>query len=162
MRRLNRLSQVCCFLLLTQSVFALQGDMDQPLELAADSVELDEASGESLYKGNVEMRQGSMRLLADSVTIRSESNKPNKVIARGKVRFEQDTGQGMVEARAGLAEYALNSELLELSEGAVLNQNGDTLSSDRIVYDRLRHKVKAGAAAQGSQRVKITIQPKQR
>ena len=40
----------------------------------------------------------------------------------------------------------------------MLVQNGNTMKSDRIVYDRVKHKVRAGAAAKGKQRVRITIQ----
>ena len=42
---------------------------------------------------------------------------------------------------------------------AELRQGRDSFRSDRIVYDRVRSVVKAGAAAQGKQRVRISIQP---
>ena len=148
-------------LLIVSAAHALPADKDQPIELAADSVEVDEGKGISVYQGDVELRQGSMRLQADTVTVRQQSRKPNRIIATGKVRFEQDSGKGLVKARAEQAEYEVNSELLELTGRASLTQAGDTMRSDRITYDRVRHKVKAGAAASGKQRVRITIQPPQ-
>ncbi len=139
---------------------ALDSDRRQPVELAADSVDIDEGRNIAVYKGNVELRQGSMRLLADQVTIYHRQRKPDRIVAKGKpVRFQQDTGRGRIKARARQAEYVVNSEVLHLIGDAVLIQNGDTMKSDRIVYDRVKHKVRAGAAAKGKQRVRITIQP---
>jgi len=138
---------------------ALSSDKDQPIELAADSVDVDEGRGHSVYKGNVELRQGSMLLQADTVTIRQQGKKPNRIIAVGRVRFQQQSERGPVKANANKAEYEVDSEVLELTGKASLTQAGDTMRSDRIVYDRVRHKVKAGAAADGKQRVRITIQP---
>jgi lipopolysaccharide export system protein LptA len=146
--------------MLSFGAHALSSDKDQPIELAADSVDVDEGRGTSVYKGNVDLRQGSMRLLADTVTVKQQGRQPNRIIAVGSVRFTQKNTEGqMVEARAKKAEYAVNSEILELTGKASLTQGGDTMKSDRIVYDRVKHTVRAGAAAQGKQRVRITIEP---
>jgi lipopolysaccharide export system protein LptA len=139
---------------------ALASDKDQPVQLSADSVDMDEDKGISVYKGDVDLRQGSMRLRADQVTIRHRGRAPEKVIAVGSpVHFQQDTGKGLVKARGKRAEYEVNGEVLVLIGKASLTRAGNTTRSDRIVYDRVRHKVKAGAAAEGKQRVQITIQP---
>ncbi len=151
---------IALLLALSGPCLALSGDKDQPVELAADSVDLDEGRQVSVYKGDVDLRQGSMRLRADQVTIQHRGRKPKRLVAVGRpVRFEQDTGKGKVTARARRVEYQVDAETLTLIGDAVLVQNGDTLKSDRIVYDRVHHKVKAGAAAKGRQRVRITIQP---
>lgn len=159
MRRLEYLL-LALLALSSPLTLALSSDKDQPVELSADSVDLDEAKQVSVYKGDVDLRQGSMRLRADQVTVQHQGRKPDRLIAVGRpVRFEQRTGKGKVKARARRAEYEVNSEVLTLIGDAVLVQNGDTLKSDRIVYDRVRHKVRAGAAAKGKKRVRITIQP---
>jgi len=147
-------------LMLSFGAYALSSDKDQPIELAADSVDVDEGRGTSVYKGNVDLRQGSMRLHADTVTVKQQDRQPNRIIAVGSVRFTQKNTEGqMVKARAKKAEYTVNSEILELTGKASLTQGGDTMKSDRIVYDRVKHTVRAGAAAQGKQRVRITIEP---
>jgi lipopolysaccharide export system protein LptA len=144
----------------TGTVHALANDKDQPVQLSADSVDMDEGKEISVYKGDVDLRQGSMRLQADQVTIQHRGQQPEKVIATGSpVRFQQDSGNGLVKARAQRAEYEVNSEVLVLIGKASLTRAGNTTRSDRIVYDRVRHQVKAGAAAQGKQRVQITIEP---
>jgi len=157
---MHHLSKIIACVLLTAacSAHALSSDKDQPIELAADSVDLDEGRGTSVYKGDVDLRQGSMRLLADKVTVQQQGRKPNRIIAVGSVRFTQDSDRGPITARAKKAEYEVNSEVLELTGNASLTQAGDTMKSDRIVYDRVKHKVRAGAAAKGKERVRITIQ----
>jgi len=149
-------------LCLSGGVFALPSDKDQPIELLADSADMDEARELSIYRGNVDMRQGSMHLLADEVTVQHPGRKPKRIIAIGSVRFSQKNSEGqLVRARAQKAEFEVDSEILELTGKAFYSQGEDTMRSDRIVYDRVKHKVRAGAAAQGKQRVRITIQPQQ-
>jgi lipopolysaccharide export system protein LptA len=139
---------------------ALESDRSQPIELAADSVDIDEGKGLSVYRGDVDLRQGSMRLRADVVTVQHRGGDPSRVVAEGRpVRFEQQSERGPVEGQARRVEYEIASENLELTGDAVLMQGQDTMRSDRIVYDRVRAVVKAGAAAEGKQRVRISIQP---
>lgn len=141
-------------------VFALSNDKDQPIDIAADSVDMNEAKGISIYKGDVELNQGSIRLLADKVTIYNRAKKPHKVVAIGRqVKFRQlpDNSKHYIQGRANRAEYLVDSEELTLIGNAELKQAKDTFRSDRIIYDRVRSVVKAGAAAKGKERVKITI-----
>ena len=140
---------------------ALESDKEQPIELAADSVDIDESKGMSIYRGDVDLRQGSIRLLADVVTVYQDKRKPTKIIAEGRpVKFQQDTDKGQViKGRAKRAEYEVNSENLVMIGDAVLIQGKDTMRSDRIVYDRVKSVVKAGAAAKGKERVHISIEP---
>ena len=79
---------------------ALESDKEQPIELAADSVDIDESKGMSIYRGDVDLRQGSMHLRADVVTVHQNNRKPTKIIAEGRpVKFQQATGQGSGKGR---------------------------------------------------------------
>ena len=131
----------------------------KPIELAADSVDIDEGKGVSVYRGDVDLRQGSIRLLADVVTVHQSGRKPSKIVAEGRpVKFGQQSTKGPVKGEARRVEYEVDSENLVLTGDAVLIQGKDTMRSDRIVYDRVRSVVKAGAAAKGKQRVHISIE----
>ena len=55
-------------------------------------------------------------------------------------------------------EYDVDGDELMLIDEAELRQGRDSFRSDRIVYDRVRAVVKAGAAAKGKQRVRISIE----
>ena len=157
--RCTALALLAPFLLLCGTVAALESDRNQPIELAADSVDIDEGKGMSVYRGDVDLRQGTMRLRADVVTVHQRDRKPAKIVAEGRpVKFEQQSKKGPVKGRAHRVEYQVDSENLTLAGDAVLIQGKDSMRSDRIVYDRVRAVVKAGAAAKGKQRVRISIE----
>lgn len=148
--------------MLSGQLHALATDKDQPIELMADSAEVDESKGLSIYKGNVDLTQGSIRVWADQVNVEHRGKKPNKITAIGSpARFQQEAEDGLIKARAKRADYVVNSEILTLTGDAVLIQGKDQVKNDRIIYDRVRHKIRAGEAAEGKQRVHITIQPRE-
>jgi lipopolysaccharide export system protein LptA len=148
---------------LAPAALALSSDKDQPIDIEADSVDIDEAKGQSVYVGNVKVTQGSIRLLADRVTVYHPSGDPEKFIATGRpARFRQmpDDSDVPMQARARRMEYLVNGDLVTLIEQAVVVQGRDTMRSDRIVWDRVKGQAKGGLAAQGKERVRMTFQPK--
>jgi lipopolysaccharide export system protein LptA len=142
---------------------ALESDREQPVYIEADSVELDDLQDTSVYTGNVQIDQGSMRILADQVTVKhKEDRHPRFIVAVGNpVRYKQDVedNKGEVRAHAQRMEYDADKDELTLIDQAELTQASDRFASDRIVYDRARSQVKAGTSAQGSGRVRITFTP---
>ena len=155
----NKLFLTLILLCATGAVAALESDKEQPIELAADSVDIDESKGTSVYRGDVDLRQGTMHLQADVVTVYQHKRKPTKIIAEGRpVKFQQQSDKGLVKGRAKRAEYEVDSENLVMIGDAVLLQGNDSMRSDRIVYDRVKSVVKAGAAAKGKERVRISIE----
>lgn len=141
-------------------VQALESDKDQPISIEADSVDLDDRKGQSVYKGNVELSQGSIRIKADSITVSQRQGKSDHILATGRpVSFQQqsDGNKGMITGKARRVEYDANSDILYLIDAASLTQGKDSFKSDRITYDRAKAKVMAGASAEGKKRVKVTI-----
>jgi lipopolysaccharide export system protein LptA len=138
---------------------ALKDDEKQPMRIEADQVELDEAKSTSVYVGKVQVNQGSMRLTADHVTVYHHDDRRVKyIIALGQpATYRQllDGEQGEVQAFAKRMDYDAQKDELVLTEEALLIQGADRLSSERIVYDRARERMRAGGAG----RVKIIITP---
>ena len=155
-------SQVVLFglVLLCKPVQAAPDDRKQPIQLAADSVSMDEGQRTSVYRGQVELRQGSLWVRADQVRVQHDkNNKPIKLVAVGSpARFQQGTAETLIKASAKRADYVVLSAQLTLSGDATLIQAGDTIKSDRIVYNRQQNILKAGNAADGKQRVQIMLQ----
>ena len=56
--------QVAALLLLLAPLpgLGLDSDRDEPIHIEADRAMLDEKEGTSIYEGNVQLRQGSLRL----------------------------------------------------------------------------------------------------
>jgi lipopolysaccharide export system protein LptA len=142
---------------------ALDTDSEQPMFVEADAAELDEKQSISLYIGNVEVQQGSMRILADEVLVHHKANRqPRKIIAIGNpVRYRQllDDDPQEVRATALRMEYEADREEITLIDEAELIQGEDRFASDRIVYNRGTDRLTAGTSARGRQRVKIRIEP---
>lgn len=142
----------------------LAGDSDQPIHLEADSVEIDESTGVSIYRGNVIITQGSLKLWADTMWVHRSNGVTKKITAKGNpTRFRQqmDDSRGEVKGSAKQAEFFLESDELHLTQDAVLEQEQDRFLSDRIIFLRSKSQVKAGTSAQGKERVRVIIEPKQ-
>lgn len=150
---------LCCFLTGLPAQ-ALKEDAQQPLFIEADDVEMRESDGTSVYVGKVQVDQGSMRLLADHVTVyHREDRQPRFLVALGApaaYRQQLDNRQGEVQAFAKRMEYDADKDELILIGDGLLIQGADRLASERIVYDRARAQFRAGGAG----RVKIAITPK--
>jgi len=143
--------------------FALKSDSHQPMRLEADNVEIDEASGVSLYQGNVVITQGSLKIWADKMWIHRRNGKTEKIVTEGApTHFRQlmDDDGKEVKGQARRMEVYPGRNQIVLIQDAMLQQEKDRFYNDRIVYDRERALVKAGTSAQGKQRVRVTIAPK--
>lgn len=143
-------------------LWALSTDKQKPVEVEADSFNLDDAKKVTVYSGNVIITQGSMEIMADKVTIYGVRGTTDKVIAVGNpVKFKQqpDAKQGLIRGEAKRFNYLVTKDTLVLLDKATLWQNGNTFASDRIEYDSKRSIVKAGDKKNGSTRVKITLEP---
>ena len=150
------------FLLGPGEILALSSDREQPMTLEADSVSIDEETGVSLYEGNVVITQGSLKLWADQLWVHRRDGKTEKLISEGNpTRFRQLTdAQQEVKGQALRAEFYVDRDELLLFDEAVLEQGADRFLSDRIIYNRSSAQVRAGASAEGKQRVQVIIEPR--
>ncbi len=150
-------------LLVSADLRALEDDDEQPLYLESDSAELDETKALSVYTGNVFVKQGTMEVRGDQVTVHHDARrKPKLIVAIGNPATylqEVEGEERPVEAKALRMEYDAARNEITLIDDAVLFQGEDTFRNDRIVYDRGRGLVKAGANVEGKERVKISISP---
>jgi lipopolysaccharide export system protein LptA len=118
--------------------FALPEDSQQPISISSDSAIKDNKKGITIYEGNVDMKQGTLNIKADSVQIFIEESEVTKIIAKGNpARFKQqpDLEKGDVLARAKTIEYSINKKTIVLTESASLDQEGSTITGDVINYD---------------------------
>ncbi|MDJ0805412.1 MAG: lipopolysaccharide transport periplasmic protein LptA [Gammaproteobacteria bacterium] len=163
----NRLSSLYLLIITLLSpalCHALSTDKDQPIHLEADSVEIDEASGISVYLGNVIITQGSLKLWADKMWIHRNQGGIQKIITEGNpTHFRQlmDNSPQEIRGSAKRAELMLDKDELHLSQDALLEQAQDRFQSDRIIFLRSKSLVKAGTSAQGKERVRVVIEPAQ-
>ena len=85
-----------CLLYFTAGLYADQ-KTNLPITIQADSATVSELEGTSVYRGNVIIEQGGLRITADEIVIESQSLRPSTIIAKSVVestchaRFEQAT-----------------------------------------------------------------------
>ena len=118
-------------------VVALEGDQEQPVFVEADSVELDDIQDTSVYIGNVQIDQGTMRILADQVTVKhKEDRRPRFIVAVGNpVRYRQavEGEKGEVKAHAQRMEYDAEKDELTLIDQAELTQATDRTTELELI-----------------------------
>lgn len=152
------------WLLSHSAAWALEDDFQQPIYIEANSATYDDKKGESVYHGDVQATQGSMRVNADHMIVYiTPDKKIDRIIATGNpVRFKQTPEQGKedIKGKSLRAEYYGANSLLILLEDAVLWQGENTYASDRIEYDSKNAIVKAGEKSSNTKRVHVTLQPK--
>jgi lipopolysaccharide export system protein LptA len=141
---------------------ARTGDREQPIHVQADTVEIDDKRGISVYRGKVSLSQGSMVLHADTLTVHHPQRKLEKATAEGHpAEFQEDLDQPgkQVKAQARTMDYAAVRGVLVLSGQAQLFQDGNQFSGSRIEYDLKSDVVHASRDEAGHERVQVTIQP---
>jgi len=142
---------------------ALPSDREQSIYIQSDKMISNDKNGVTVYQGGVQIDQGSLRILADSVTITRTNNAIDKIVAKGKpARFQQRPAadKNLVVAEGSTINYRVSTELITLLMNASLEQEGTTMKGDNIVYDIARSLVKADANSNGTpSRVQIVIPP---
>lgn len=161
-------------------VNALSTDREKPIEIEADSAERDDERGITIYRGDVIITQGTLRITGNQVTITAnEDGDFDKMVTLGKpARFrqlpdgEEDEEINYQRANASRMEYFKEKDLIVLLGDAVYGQGGDRVAADRIEYDSKKSRMKAktmkakvetgGTNKTKKSRVRITIQPKKK
>lgn len=156
----------------SSAVFAEESDRDQPIELEADTVSVNDAKKISVYTGNVILTQGTLQIKADKMIVREDQDgfqhstcfgSPNnpttfKQKRTGKNEWMQGSGQRI--------EYNGRMDKVQLYTNAWVKRGEDIVTGDYISYDanaeyaEVIGGTKANPAGTANSRVKATIQPK--
>jgi len=140
--------------------FALPEDSRQPINIHADSAELDQNKNIAIYHGSVKMQQGTMTVTGDKMTIELEDQQVVRVIAEGnRAHYQQQIkpDESMVLADAKKITYFTAEERVELVGNAHLTQDNNEFTGELIKYNTNEGKVDASSNGQGS--VQMILQP---
>ena len=113
-------------------------DRDQPVLIQADEVDMDLKSGQRLYRGNVSVTQGSIRILADQIEMTFSNEQLALALATGQPAIFRQRPAGKshdVVGKGQSIEMDEISNLVTLRGGASLKQQQDTVYGETIVYD---------------------------
>ena len=151
---------------------ALESDAEQPIEITADQMTLDDSQDIGHYRGNVVLTQGSIRITGEQVTVHLKDGILEYLEVTGDSTAQtQDTRRASYrqltdqrEEALGYAErieyYAQQARVLMLQQ-AELSRGSKHIASDRIEYNTRTDRLAAGNTAgnQPDDRVRIIIQP---
>ena len=156
--------------------FALSTDKQQDIEIEADTAEMDDIKGITIYRGDVVVTQGSIRMTGHTMTVHFNDNDDMElVIMQGKpatYRQLPDDSKVYDEAEALQMEYYALKDYVILIDEALVIQEGLRFSGGRIEYDTVLSRVKAKGSTRTAKtkdgttkkkkdgRVKITIKKK--
>jgi lipopolysaccharide export system protein LptA len=145
-------------------------DTNQPLEIAADSLEVQQNKQLAVFEGNVDVKQGEIRMRADKLIV-YYSDKDNttdggpanikKIDAIGNVFLSspRETAEGETGT------YDVNNKRVDLQGNVVLTQGKNILRGDKMTLNMVtgKSRVEGGPTTDGgSGRVKGIFVPEQK
>lgn len=154
-----------------QLALAEQSDRDQPIELEADTVTVNDAKKISVYSGNVILTQGTLQIKADKMIVREDLEGFQHSTSTGNPTTFKQKSTGKDEWMQGSAqriEYNARLDKVQLYTGAWVKRGEDIVHGDYISYDanaeyaEVIGGTKANPAGTPNSRVKAVIQPKNR
>jgi lipopolysaccharide export system protein LptA len=111
----------------------MQQDTRAPVEVTADTLQVNQADGTALYTGNVVIAQGQMRLAAPRVLV-VYSNEAGRIR-----RMEATRGVTLVSgseaAEAQRADYDIEAGQVVMTGNVLLTQGPSALTAERMVVN---------------------------
>lgn len=110
-------------------------ESDQPVEVTADSLTLDQGTGEVVFAGNVIVHQGDLRMAAAQVRVLYSETEGQRevreVVATGGVLVTR--GADAAEGRE--ARFDVASALLTMTGDVLVTQGPTAVAGDRLVVN---------------------------
>lgn len=111
----------------------LRQDTSLPVEVAADSLAVDQTDGQATFSGNVKVTQGDMTIQAGEARVEytPDGKGIDRILLSGRVLFASPTDA----AEADEAVYNIDTGVVVLTGDVLLTQGSTTISGGRLVYD---------------------------
>lgn len=110
-------------------------DSNQPVEVTADSLSLDQTTGRAVFSGNVIILQGDLRMAASRVEVvysdTDGGRSVEQVIATGGVLVTR----GADAAEGQEARYDIGPALLTMTGDVLVTQGPTAIAGDRMIVD---------------------------
>ena len=151
------------------SALAEESDRDQPIELEADTVTVNDAKKISVYTGNVILNQGTLQIKADKMIVREDQDGFQHSTCTGNPTTFKQKRTGKDEWMQGSGqriEYNARMDKVQLYTNAWVKRGEDIVTGDYISYDanaeyaEVIGGTKANPNGTANSRVKAIIQPK--
>ena len=149
---------------------AEKADRDQPINLEADAVTVNDAKKTSIYTGNVILTQGTLIIRGDKLIVREDKDGFQHSTSYGNPTTFKQKREGKneyIEGSGQRIEYDARMDKVQLFTKAWVKRGDDIVHGDYISYDANAEYAEAiggGSSAATSAtptgRVRAVIQPK--
>ena len=140
---------------LTQGTIGIEADEGK-------ATRLDFADSNWVFSGNVVIDVDSAHIECDTANLRFVDHELKIALISGspaRFRLVRPEDNSVTEGQAGKLTYDLVNGVIEFSEQASINEGGNQISSNFLVYSLRDKIVNAQAAPDGGDKVKITFTP---
>ena len=146
---------------LSLPLLALESDRQEPLEVSANSTDGTLGDGVTTLRGNVDIRQGTLRITADEAEVKKVDGKVNSVTFRGQpAHLQQEIEeQGLVQATANTIDYQVANGLVTLAGNADVKHPQYQISGDLLTYDLNVQHFQGSIGEDGNCRIHILLDP---
>lgn len=144
-------------------IYAAKKSEDEPIQINARSVEVNEKTGLSVYSGNVLVEQGLLSIKADRIEIRMRDNKPQTIRATGKpvkLKRQPDSESEEIQAEAKRIDYHIPGKKLEMTGDVTVRRGGDLFTGSVLHYDINEKNLTSQGDAKANGRVHAVILPR--
>jgi lipopolysaccharide export system protein LptA len=135
-----RIEVIACGLLLllcSGSPRAENADRDKPIHLVSDRVLVDDVKQTSLFEGQVELNQGTLRIQADRIVLTQDKQGHKHCTATGNLANFRQRHEGTDEFMEGYGErieYDTRAETVDFFVRARVKRELDDVQGDHIAY----------------------------
>ena len=161
-----RLSTGLLLAVASASCWGFLSDDGEPMYVEADSVDIDDAKGEALYQGSVEVKQGGMFISGDRMTTyQNDKSEVNKVVTTGNPATLVQKGgknKNAMDAKASRIEMFLDRDLVYFIGNGSIKQSNTEFYGERIEYNLKTQAIHADKGSSAGKRVRMILQPKKK
>ena len=130
---------LCGLLLLIWSnlLFAENADRDKPIHLESDRVIIDDVKQTSVFEGQVELTQGTLRIQAEKIVLTQDKQGYKHCTATGKLanfRQKHEGSDDYMEGYGERIEYDTRAETVDFFVQARVKRDQDDVQGDHIAY----------------------------
>ena len=150
-----------CLVLFSAPLAALESDRQATLQVDADKTDGPLGDGTTTLWGSVNIRQGTLHVMADKAEVHKVDGRVKSVTLYGKPAFlEQEIEeQGMVQATANTVDYQVASGLVTLTGNADVKHPQYQISGESLTYDLNIQHFKGSSDGNGNGRIHILLDP---
>lgn len=151
---------------------AERADRQQPINIEADRVSVDDRNRVLTFEGKVTLTQGTLTIRAERIVVTQSDDGFQKGVATGapaSLRQKREGGDEYVSGEAARIEYDSRSELARFFGRAIVRSGQDEVRGEYIEYNALTEAYTVTGRAAGTpasapgaqdQRVRAVIRPK--